>query len=64
MNNQKGGITAEMINIDSYEPAFYPQNIKVNKFSSSCININISYAKLCVSNVVKNLNTKVFNLMS
>ena len=32
--------------------------------SSSCNNINDSYAKACVSDVVKNLNIKVFNLMS
>ena len=30
----------------------------------SCNNINDLYAKLCVHNVVENINDKVFNLMS
>ena len=43
---------------------FYPFSIKVNKCSRSCNNINDPYAKLCVTDVVKNINIKVFNLMS
>ena len=42
---------------------FYLFSIKVNKCSGSCNNINDPYAKLCVPNVVKNTNAKVFNLM-
>ena len=37
---------------------------KTSKCSSSYNNINNSYAKICVSDVVKKLNVKVFNLMS
>ena len=36
----------------------------VNKCSSSCNHINNPYAKLCVPDVVKNMNIKVFNKMS
>ena len=36
----------------------------VNKYSGSCNYINDSYAKLCVPDVVKNINIKIFNLMS
>ena len=43
---------------------FYPFSIKISKCSGSCNNINDPYAKLCVLDVVKNLNIKVFNLMS
>ena len=43
---------------------FYPFSIKVNKCSGSCNNINNPYAKLCVSDVVKNISVKVLNLMS
>ena len=43
---------------------FYPFGIKVNKCSGSCNNINDPYAKLCVPDVVKKINVKVFNLMS
>ena len=38
--------------------------ISVNKCSGSCNNINDPYAKFCVSDVVKNMNVKVFNLVS
>ena len=36
----------------------------VNKCGGSCNNINDPYAKLCIPVVVKNINVKVFNLMS
>ena len=64
MNNQECKIRPEIININSNEPLFYPYSIKVNKCSGSCDNINDPYAKLCVPDVVKNINIKVFNLMS
>ena len=38
--------------------------IKVNKCSGISNNINDPYAKFCVPDVVKNINIKVFNLMS
>ena len=43
---------------------FYIYSVKISKCRGSCTNINDPYAKLCVSNVVKNINVKVFNLMS
>ena len=43
---------------------FYPFSIKVNKCTGSCNNINDLYAKLRVPDIVKNINVKVFNLMS
>ena len=36
----------------------------MNKCSDSCNNINSPYAKICVPDVIKDLNVKVFNLMS
>ena len=64
MNNQECKIRPEIINVNSNEPSFYSDIIKVNKYSGSCNNINDPYAKLCVPDVVKNINIKVFNLMS
>ena len=43
---------------------FFPFSIKTSKCSGSCNNINDPYAKICVPYVVKNLNIKMFNLMS
>ena len=64
VNNQECKTRTEIININNNEPVFYPFSIKVNKCSGSCNNINDPYAKLCVPDVVKNINVKVFNLMS
>ena len=63
VNNQEYKIRLEIININSKEPLFYPYSIKVNKCSGSCNNINDQYSKLCVPDVGKNMNFKVFNLM-
>ena len=57
-------IRAQVVNINSDNPFFYPYNIEVNKCSGSCNNINDPYSKFCVPNVAKNINVKVFNLVS
>ena len=57
MNNQ-------IVNINSNEPLFYLLSIQTTKCSGSCNKINDPYAKLCVPGVAKNLNIKIFNLMS
>ena len=64
MNNQACKIRPEIVNVNSDEPEFYPFSVKKSKCSGSCNNINDRYAKICVPDVVKNLNVKVFNLMS
>ena len=64
LNNQECKVRPEIINNNSNEPLFYPYSINVNKCSGSCNNINDPYSKMCVPDVVKNINVKVFNLMS
>ena len=64
MENQECKVRPEIINVNSNEPVFYPFSIKTSKCSGSCNNINDPYAKICVPDVVKDLNVKVFNLMS
>ena len=64
MNNQECRARPEIININSNESLFYLYSIKINKCSSSCNDINDPYAKLCVPDVVKGINVKIFNLMS
>ena len=64
MNNQEFKIRPEIININSNETLFYPYIVKINKCSGSCNNINDPYAKLYVLDIIKNINIKVFNLMS
>ena len=64
MSNQECKIRAKIININNNELLFYPYSIEVNKCSGSCNNINDPYSKLCVPDVVKNINVKVVNLKS
>ena len=63
MNNQACKVRPKTINVNSNEPVFYPFSIKTSRCGGSCNNINYLYAKICVPDVVKNLNGKVFNLM-
>ena len=64
MNNQECKVRPEIVNVNGNEPVFYPFSIKRSKRSGSCNNINDPYAKLCVSDVVKNINVNIFNIMS
>ena len=63
MKNQECKVRQEFINVNSNEPVFYPFSIKTSKCSGICNTINDPYAKICVHDVVKDLNVKVFNLM-
>ena len=64
MINQKCKIWLEIININSNQPLFYPCNVNINERAGSCNIINDPCEKLCVSDVVKNINVEVCNLMS
>ena len=64
INNQTCTAKPEIFNVNINNPVFYPFSIKTSKCSGNCNNINDPYAKICVPDVVKDLNVKVFNLMS
>ena len=63
ISNQKCKVRSEIADVNSNKPIFYLFSIKTSKCSGSCNNINNPYVKLCVPDVVKNLNTKIFNLL-
>ena len=63
MNNQECKVRPATINVNSNESLFYPYSIAVNTWSGFCYNISDPSSKLCVP-VVKNINIKVFSLMS
>ena len=63
MNNRECKIRPQITNINSNVPSFYPYSVKINKCSGSCNNINDPYGKLCVPDVVQNINIRVFNLI-
>ena len=62
MSIQKCKARPQIVNGD--DPVFFLFSIKTSKCSGSCNNTNNPLAKLCVPNVVKNLNVKVLNLVT
>ena len=64
MTNQECNLRLQIVNVNSDQPVFYLFSIKTSKCNDNCTNIDNPYAKICVPDVVKNLNVKVFNLMA
>ena len=64
ISNQKCKTRPQIVNVNEDDPEFFPFSIKTSKCSGSCNNINNPHAKLRVPDTAKNLNVKVFNLMS
>ena len=64
LNDQKCKVRPKIVDVKSNNPIFYPFRVKINRCSGNCNSINDHYAKICVPDVVKNLNVKAFNLMS
>ena len=64
MNNQEYKVRLQIVNVNENNPVFFIFSIKTSNCSGSCNNINNPLAKLCVPDVVKNLNIKVFNIVS
>ena len=64
MNNQECKARPEIVNVNSNNPIVYPFSIKINKYNGNCNNTNGPCAKMCLPNIIKNLNVKRFNLMS
>ena len=64
LKNQECKVRPEIVNVSSNNPIFYLFSVKINSCSGNCNSINDPYTKICVPDVVKNLNVKVFNLTS
>ena len=62
--SQQCKVRSKVVDVSSNNPIFHPFSAKVNRCSGNCSNINNPYAKICVPDIVKNLNVKGFNLMS
>ena len=45
------------------EALFYSYNVLVNKYSGSCDTLDNPMAKLCVANIIKRINMKVYNFL-
>ena len=64
INNQECKVRPKIADVSGNNPIFYPFSVKLNRCSGNCNSINDLYAKISVPDIVKNLNVKVFNLMS
>ena len=56
MKNQECKTRPQVINININNPTFYPFSMKISTCSGDCNNINNAYAKICVPDVIKDLN--------
>ena len=45
------------------EALFYPYNVLVNKCIGSCDTLDDPMGRLCVPNIIKNVNMKVYNFL-
>ena len=64
MKNQECKTRPQVINVSSNNRVLYPFSIKISKCRGNCNTINDPYAKICIPDVIKNLNVKLFNLIS
>ena len=63
MKNKECKTRHQVVKVNSNNLIFYPFSIKISKCSGNCNNINNPYSKICVLNIIKSLNIKVFNVM-
>ena len=61
MKNQECKTREVIINNDYM---LYPFSIKINRCNGNCNKISNPYSRVCISNAVKNITVKVFDLMS
>ena len=45
------------------EALFYPYNVLVNKCGGSCNRTDDPMSKICVPNIIKNVNMEVYNFL-
>ena len=64
LNNQPCQTRPNPVNINSDETLFYLFTAAVNKCGESYKTINDPHAEVCVPKKVKNMNVKIFDLMS
>ena len=64
--NQKCMPRRKILNVNEAigEALFYPYNVQVNKCSGSCDTLDNPIEKLCVPNVMKELNMKFYNFLT
>ena len=51
------------VNEGVVEALYYPHNVLVNKCSGSCNTLDDPMKKMCVPNIIKRVNMKVYNFL-
>ena len=64
VTNQECMARLKIIDVNKNEIVFYPLSIKVSKCNGNCNNINDPMVKLCVPDIIKDMNIKVFNMLA
>ena len=64
LNNQPCQARTALVNVNSNKLLHYLVTVSVNKSGGNCNSIYDPYAQVCASDKMKNMNIKVFNLMS
>ena len=64
MNNQECKTRPKIIDVNAVsELVCYPYSVLINKCSGSCNDLNDPMAKLCVPDITKSINMKVYDLL-
>ena len=65
VTNQKCTPRPKILDVNEgvVEALFYPYNVLVNKCSGSCNTLDDPMAKMCVPNIIKRINMKVYNFL-
>ena len=65
VNNQECKPRPKILDVNEGigEALFYPYNVQVNKCSGSCNTLDNLMSKICVPNIIKNVNIKVYNFL-
>ena len=64
MKNRECKTKPQVINVNSNNPIFHPFSIKIGNVVAIVIILMIHMQKICVPDIIKYWNVKVFNLMS
>ena len=64
VTNQQCKPRPKIIDVNAVsEPVYYPYSVLINKCSGSCNDLNDPMAKLCVPDITKSINMKVYDLL-
>ena len=63
--NQKCMLRPKILDVNEGigEALFYPYNVLVNKCSERCNTLHDPMSRICVPNIIKNVNIKVYNFL-